>query len=216
MGFFSDLMGKSSAARAQQLGQRNEARINEGYASADTASRTGYDTAQNRLMPYAQAGQRGYEIYANALGLNGDDARRSAFSSFEADPFLGFARQNSGNEINNIFRRYNAQGMGNSGASMLAVSRAAGERAQGDVQNWMNRMMQFGQQGLGVAGQQAGLDTGYYGGVADRAVGRATALSDNDAQATMAANNAQMSGVNNLLNIGGTIAGLGTRAYIGR
>lgn len=215
MGFFNDLLGKSSANAATQLGQRNEARIGQGYAAADTASRTGYDTAQNRLMPYAQGGQRGYETYANALGLNGEPARQQAFSSFESDPFLAYARQNSGNELNSIFKRYNAQGMGNSGASMLAVSRAAGERAQGDVQNWMNRMMQMGQQGQGIAGQQAGLDTGYYGGVADRAVGQATALSNNDTQATMAANNARMAGVNNILGLVGTAAGMGSRWAFG-
>lgn len=213
MGFFNDLLGKSSARAATQLGERNAGRINEGYGAADTASRTGYDTAQNRLIPYAQGGQRGYETYSNALGLNGEPARQQAFQSFQSDPFLAYARQNSGNEVNNIFRRYNAQGMGNSGASMLAVSRAAGERAQNDVNTWMNRMMQMGQQGQGIAGQQAGLDTNYYGGVADRAVGRATALSNNDTQATMAANNARMAGVNNLLNGMGTLGGMAFRAF---
>jgi hypothetical protein len=200
-------MGKSSARAATQLGERNAGRINSGYDTADSSSLTGYNTAQNRLMPYAQGGQRGYDTYTNALGLNGEPARQQAFQSFESDPFLAYARQNSGNEVNNIFRRYNAQGIGNSGASMLAVSRAAGERAQGDVNSWLNRMMQMGQQGQGIAGQQAGLDTNYYGGVADRAVGRVNALNQNDAQATMAANNARMAGVNNLLSGLGTLGG---------
>lgn len=216
MSIFSSLLGKDSARAAQQLGQRNAAQIAEGYGQADNYANTGYTTAQNRLAPFAQAGQRGYGMYSDALGVNGDEARAGAFRSFQSDPFLDYARQNSGNAINSIFKRYNAQGQGNSGAAMLAISRAAGERAQGDVNSWLNRMGQFGEQGLGIAGQQAGLDQSYYGGMADRAIGRSTALTNNDVQATMAANNARQAGINNLLGIFGTAAGAGTRMFMGR
>lgn len=213
MSFFSSLLGKKSASEATALGQRNAGQINTGFDQANQAATTGYETSQNRLMPFAQAGQRGHQMYSDALGVNGADARLGAFQTFESDPFRQFASQNSGREVGNIFRRYNAQGQGNSGASMLAVSRAAGERAQGDVNNWLNRMSQFGNQGLEVTGQQIGLDQGYYGGQADRAIGRSTALANNDTQATMAANNARQAGVNNLLNVFGTVAGVAARRF---
>lgn len=207
MGFFGDLMGKTSANEARRLGQRNEGQINSGYDRADGYATEGYGAAQDRLAPFAGAGQRGFQAYGDAIGINGDDARRQAFGNFQSDPFTQYARQNSGNEVNALFKRYGAQGMANSGASGLAVSRAAGERATGDVNNWLNRLQGVGQQGLQIAGTQAGLDTSHFGGMADRAVGRSQALVSNDTQATQAANNAKMSGVNNLLSGLGTLGG---------
>lgn len=215
MGFFSSLLGKDSARAAEQLGQRNASQINSGYSSANEFARTGYDTSQGRFEPYAQQGQRGYQAYGDALGLNGGDAQQRQFQSFESSPFLKYAQQGSGNALNSIFKRYGAQGMANSGASGLAVSRAAGERAQGDVNNYLQMLQGAGQQGLGIAGTQAGLDQSYYGGMADREIGRTNALVGNDTNATMAASNARQSGVNNLLNIFGNVAGMGARAYFG-
>lgn len=208
MGFLSDLTGKTSAKAATALGARNTAEINAGYTDANKLGWLGHQSEQNRLMPYAQQGQAGFTRYGDALGVNGRPAQQSAFDDFQSSPFLAYARQNSGNEINNIFKRYNAGGMGNSGASMLAVSRAAGERAQGDVNDYYNRMMGLGNVGLNVAGQQVQSDRFAYGGAADRALGRMQALTGNDTQATMAANNARMAGVNNVLKIAGGAAQL--------
>lgn len=211
MSFFGSLLGKDSAKAAQQLGQRNAGEINAGYGQADQYAGQGYGASQARYEPYAEQGQRGNQAYSNAIGLNGQEAQQGAYQQFQQDPFLAYARQNSGNEYNAIFKRYGAQGMANSGASGLAVSRAAGERANSDVNNWMNRLQGVGQQGAQIARQQAGLDQSYYGGMSDRAVGRSNALVGNDTNSTMAANNARQAGVNNLLNIFGTIAGNATK-----
>jgi len=215
MSFFSDLLGKSSAKAATQLGQRNASQINSGYDSANTYAGQGYEASTNRLSPYEQQGQKGFGAYNDALGINGDAARQQQFQTFQSDPFMQYARQNSGNEVNALFRKYGAQGMANSGASGLAVSRAAGERAQGDVNNWMNRLQGLGGQGFQAAGALAGNDQQYYGGMADRAVGRSNALVGNDTNATMAANNARQGGINNLLSIFGTISGAAARAASG-
>jgi hypothetical protein len=215
MSFFGSLLGKDSAKAATQLGQRNSEEINAGYGQADQYAGQGYAASQARFQPYAEQGQRGNEAYGNAIGLNGQQAQQGAYQQFQNDPFLAYARQNSGNEINSIFKRYGAQGMANSGAAGLAVSRAAGERATSDVNSWMNRLMGAGQQGVQIAGQQAGIDQNYYGGMSDRAVGRSNALVGNDTNATMAANNARQAGVNNLLNIFGTISGAASRVATG-
>lgn len=215
MSFFGSLLGKDSAKAATQLGQRNSEEINAGYGQADQYAGQGYGASQARFQPYAEQGQRGNEAYGNAIGLNGQQAQQGAYQQFQNDPFLAYARQNSGNEVNSIFRRYGAQGMANSGAAGLAVSRAAGERATSDVNSWMNRLMGAGQQGVQVAGQQAGIDQNYYGGMSDRAVGRSNALVGNDTNATMAANNARQSGINNLLNIFGTVSGTAARIATG-
>jgi hypothetical protein len=215
MSFFGSLLGKDSAKAAQQLGQRNAGEINAGYGQADQYAGQGYGASQARYEPYAEQGQRGNQAYGNAIGLNGQEAQQGAYQQFQEDPFLAYARQNSGNEYNAIFKRYGAQGMANSGASGLAVSRAAGERANSDVNNWMNRLQGLGQQGAQIASRQAGLDQSYYGGMSDRAVGRSNALVGNDTNSTMAANNARQAGVNNLLNIFGTIVSGASRMATG-
>lgn len=105
--------------------------------------------------------------------------------------------------------------MGNSGASMLAVQRTAAENAGNNVNNWLARLQGVGQQGVGITGQMIGLDQSYYGGTADRAIGKSNALVSNDTNATIAANNARMSGTNNLLSTIGNIGGTAARAYMG-
>lgn len=206
MGFFSDLLGKSSANAATQLGQRNAAQLQSSYGQSNDYAKQGYEAATGRMQPFYEQGQRGYTAYNNAMGINGDAARQGQFDSFSSSPFLAYARQNSAYDTNRLFGKYNAQGMGNSGASQLAVSRAAGERAQGDVSQYLQMLAQMGQQGAGFAGQMAGLDQNYYGTLGNNAVGLGTALVSNDTNATMAANNARMSGANNLLGMVGGAA----------
>ena len=60
MGFFSDLLGKTGANEATQLGQRSMGRANSGYDSADSYARQGYDASTSRYQPYAAGGQAGW------------------------------------------------------------------------------------------------------------------------------------------------------------
>lgn len=217
MGFFDSLMGKSSARAAQQLGQRNASQINSGYDRADGLAETGYNRSMDFYEPFAQSGRRGQAAYENTLGLNGADARQQQFQAgYLDDPALAYRDRATGDQINALMRKYNAGGVGvNSGAAALGVGRIRSENFNRDWGDYQNRLMQTGNQGLQVAGQQAGLTTGYYDGAANRAVGRSSALVNNDTQATMAASNARMAGVNNLLSIGGSILGAGTRLATG-
>lgn len=209
MGFFDDLLGKSSARAAAQLGQRNAAQINSGYDDADRHSRTGYDQSMGFLNPFAQSGRAGQTAYENTLGLNGQQARQQQFQTgYIDDPALAYRDGQTGAQINSLLRKYNAGPSGvNSGAAALGSARIRAENFNNDWGGYQNRLQGLGQQGLQVAGQQAGLTTGYYDGAGQRAIGRSTALVGNDTQATMAANNARMSGVNNLLSGLGSLGG---------
>lgn len=206
---YNDLSGRTSANSSTNLGVRNAGQINSGYDRADSEARTGYDTSMGFYQPYADSGRRGQTAYENTLGLNGQEARQKQFTEgYTNDPALAYRNQNNQNQMNSMFRKYNAGGQGvNSGAAMLGAGRLATEQFNNDWGGYQNRLMGMGQQGLQVAGQQAGLTTGYYGGNADRAIGRSTALTSNDTQATQAANNARMAGVNNLLTGMGALGG---------
>jgi hypothetical protein len=215
MSFFSDLLGRSSARAATQAGERSMARTNEGYATADTAARTGYDTATGRLQPFAQTAGRGYNLLADSYGVNGADARQRSFETYASDPFNAHSGAVTQNQLMNVMRTAASRGMGNSGATQLAMSRAGLEAQDRRIGDWRQGLGQFGNQAIPLAGTMAGMDQSYYGGVGDRAMGRANALNQTDINATMAANNARMAGVNNLLAGIGQIGGMATRAATG-
>jgi hypothetical protein len=213
MSFFSDLLGKSSAKAANQLGQRSMARTNEGYDSASGFARQGYDASVGRLNPFLESSSRGYNMLADSYGLNGADARTRAYDTYASDPFNQHSGQVTQNALGNIMRTAASRGVGNSGATQLAMSRAGLEAQDRRIADWRGGLGQFGNQAVSLAGTMAGLDQGYYGGEADRAVARANALNQTDANATMAASNARMAGVNNLLSGIGNIAGFAVQGF---
>lgn len=217
MGFFSSLLGKDSAKAAEALGQRNAGQINTSYDKADTQAKTGFDESMGYYKPYAATGEAANTAYGNALGLNGQAARDQQFKTgYVEDPARAYRDANAQTQMNALYRKYNAGPSGvNSGATMMASGRLSNELFNTDWNGYLDRLKDGQAQGAQVAGAQAGTTTGYYNGLADRSVNRGNAIVNNDTQATMAASNAKQAGINNLLSIGGTIAGLGTRMYLG-
>ena len=217
MGLFSSLLGKDSAQAATALGERNRGQLTSSYGQANDYAKQGYDTQMGFYKPYAEYGLSGQTAYANTLGLNGQDARNRQFQEgYVNDPALAYRTQGTQTAMSNLLRKYNAGPSGvNSGAAMYGVGRLNMDRFDQDWGDYRSRLMQLGQQGLGVAGAQAGVAGQYYGGMADRSIGLGNALVSNDTNATMAANNAQQQGINNLLSIGGMIVGGGTRMATG-
>lgn len=211
MGLISSFLGKDSARAAEQLGQRNAATINNGYGVADGYAKTGFDQSMGYIQPFADASRRGYDMYADSYGINGAEGSSRAYGAYKADPFNAHSNQVASNQLGELFRKYHAQGMGNSGTSALAIGRAGLDAEDRRIADWRGGLGQFANQGVQLAGQQAGMTTGYYDGAANRALGRASALTGNDTQATMAANNARMSGMNNLGSLLGTVGGAAMR-----
>jgi hypothetical protein len=213
MGFFSDLMGKTSANAATALGQRNMGRINQGYDDAGRQRTTQYGTATGRLEPMFGQAQRGGNLLADTYGINGDDARQRSFETYSSDPFNAQSGQITNNLLSNIMRTNASRGMGNSGASQLAMSRAGLESQDRRIADWRQGLSGFGNQAAGLGTALAGLDTGYGDAMAGDAIGRSNALNSTDANATMAANNARMSGVNNLMSGIGFLGGQAISAF---
>lgn len=213
MGFFDSLFGRSSARAAQQTGQQNAAYINQGADRANDYSRQGFDQSMGFYRPFAESGARGQTAYENTLGLNGAPARQRQFQeSYLDDPALAYRDGAVGNQINALLRKYNAGGQGvNSGGAAMGVGRLRQEAFDRDWGGIQNRLQGVGGMGFQAAQGQAGLTSGYYGGMADREMGRANALAQNNTNATMAANNARAAGINNLLSIGGLIGGTAAR-----
>ena len=204
--------------------------ITDGVRDASGTVSDYTNQAVNTLSPYAQSGAGATDLYNQALGIDGRDAQQDFYSNYEADPFREF---NEDRTTNALLRKYNAAGMGNSGASRIAAARANLERGSQDYNAYLDRLRGASAQGGQFASQQANIQAGagdriggyqYGGGQAvannfgqqadlNRNTGNALAGLAVDRGITNAGNrinyaNAtaanRSTGLNNLLNLGGT------------
>lgn len=72
----------SSAMSANQAGKANEAQQNAATSQLQLAQNQ-YDTMQNQIAPYLEAGQTGLTDYGDLLGANGVDAQNNAISGIK-------------------------------------------------------------------------------------------------------------------------------------
>lgn len=200
MGFFGDLFGGKSGIKAS-----NDAAAAQQAANARARGdiTTGYSAAQGRIDPYAQAGQRGYDAYNDAIGVNGAQGYGRAYQNFQADPFRQGREAQTNLLTQNMFRRYNGQGMGNSGSSGAAVARVGAERYDQDVADYRNRLAVFGNTAIDLAKTQAGLDTGQGQALS----GNSQNVGNIEASRLMNGYQARQQGMNNLLSGLGFLGG---------
>lgn len=184
--------------RAQNL-------TNAGFNKARTNINSGFDQAQGFLEPFAASGQRGFDLFQDSIGVNGQPGFDRAFSTFQGDPFREFANQDTENRLTDLFRRYNAQGLADSGASRLAAGRVAGEFARRDVNDFRDRLAGSGQTGLNIAGQQANLATNRATNLANLDTRQGLTNAGREISFGNAMASSRSTGLNNLLALGGTV-----------
>jgi hypothetical protein len=136
-------------------------------------------------------------MYADAIGLNGQPAQQTVVDNFMADPF----REDNGRLADDaMLRTFTARGMGDSGASRLAVARGNLERGSADWNKWLDRIMGRSSEGLQAAGAQSTLDAGL--GAQEFGLGTTRAGNEITFGNAMAAS--RNIGINNLLGAAGT------------
>lgn len=201
MGFFGSLTGKDQARDLKSGYKESTGMLKSGYEEGQTQ----YSNALRTIDGNVGKGAADQTAYRNALGLNGATARRGQQDIYNSDPMFNALADQQNKQI---FSRYNAGGMGDSGASRLALGRAGLDR----YDNYLSRLGQLGQQGQqadqtwGMA--KAGLqkDQGDFAyGHAQQLAGQRTGLGN-----AMAQNRSV--GVNNIL---GGLSSLGGMAISG-
>jgi hypothetical protein len=189
MGLISDFLGKTAQKKTDAAYGQATSEVNSGYAAGDAR----YAEAENMFAPYAQSGQQGQKIYDDLLGINGPEAQQAAQGIYAGDKY----EQDALNQGNNAMLRYfNARGNVGSGAPLLAGARAAGER----YGSWRDLFRGRGQQGQEATNAMAGLRAQR----GDMAIGRGTTLAGNTINKGNFDAQNSMTGVNNLLKVGGT------------
>ncbi len=154
MGIFSAFTGK-----AQKNAINYGANAAQGHYAQARNDLTGqHNAAQNRYSGYDQSGRQANALYGNYMGLNGRDAQQGAFNSYVESPYANAMRDNSERQV---ARAFNARGLGSSGSEMNALYQRNAGLYQQNFDNYLNRLGGMQGQGLQVANQLAGLDTGY-------------------------------------------------------
>ena len=213
MGLWGSFTGRDQQRDIQGGAARARGYLDSGRTNARGDITGGRDRAMGMINPYIQSGQRGQTAYEDTLGLNGQGARNKAFETgYVNDPALAYRKEQTGNQINSLMRKYNAGGAGvNSGAAALGAGRIESENFDRDWGGHQNRLQGLGQQGMQASQFGAGLE---YGSGKDLA-GIETGYAQNQASLSQreAGDMANSRGtfMNNLMGLGG----LAISAYTG-
>lgn len=205
-GFFDSFFGKPQRSDLSEGFRDSQARLDTARGNSTNALTQGRDRALGYVNPYVQSGQRGQTAYENTLGLNGAPARQQQFQEgYLDDPALAYRGQQTQQVMNNLLRKYNAGPQGvNSGAAMMGAGRIAADRFDQDWGDYRNRLMQVGQMGQNMAGQAAGIETGYGKDVAGVETNYGNTSAANRINYANALAASRSIGLNNLLALAGT------------
>lgn len=214
MGFFRDLFGGASGKRAANAGaDAASAYTNSGYGNYRDNVGQGYDKADSILSGYEAPGKQAYSQYADAIGANGAGGYQNALANFNADPFRQGQADAASRAIRSTFRRYNAQGMGNSGTAGAAVGRVGSDIYGQQVADYRNRLMGLGQQGAQFGTARASNAIGRGEAMGGSYVNQNNALANIEQQRQQSIYGAQQAGMNNLMKGLGAIGGMAISGF---
>jgi hypothetical protein len=204
MSFFDSMFGKSQGRDMANAYGASRAELQAGTDQGIAAYNKGADEAKGYYAPWAERGAKQQNVYEDSLGLNGEAGGRNALMTYQngANPHLGYEQDMAQKAIE---RSANARGGLNTGYTALASARARQGLGYQDYQGWQNRLMQGGQMGYGADQARAGIaqQAGQYAGDARMGLGQqlaGNAINYGNAQASN-----RMTGINNLMRIGGLV-----------
>lgn len=132
--------------------------LGTGYNGAMNSLQGAYGQAQGYYAPLASTANRGYDLYADATGVNGADGNSRAQQAFQAGP--GYQWQQS-QAADQAARSAAGAGITASGNTLAAINDRASQLANQEYGNWTNRLQGWQSLAPQLAQQQAGLATNY-------------------------------------------------------
>lgn len=200
LGALGGIMGGSATKKAAR---RNSALLNNlqtqgtGYIDNAYNESSGYLNQANDIwkgLSDASGGLSGLNMYANAMGLNGQQGNAAATGAFQQGPGYQFQMDQG---LDALERRAASQGRLSSGQTGLDTINYASGLANSEYQNWLSNLMGYGQTQAGL--YTTGL-TGQSGSLSDLA-NLATGTGDRRLNLLSETTNGQM-GVNNQIAAG--------------
>jgi len=187
MAFFDFLTGADERRDIKkayaQAGRELERGLAEGVAA--------YEAGRERLTPFATGGTQAFNALLAATGVLGPEAQRGFVENFQFSPNVDLLQQG-------VARAMAARGLTDSGAARLAAGRVLLE----DYNNQLNRLLNIGQMGQQAATTQGGFDAG----IGDMRFGAGQLRANQAIDRGSAIAQTRNIGLNNLLNIAGTVA----------
>jgi hypothetical protein len=189
MSFFGSLFGGDATKAIKKSSKKAEAQLGAGYQEGNQYYNQGYD----QLTPFTQQGQNAYTTYGNALGLNGQDAQRTAEATYFNDPAMQSVLSQQSNAL---LRQINARG---GGTNTSQLGQAGAKIGLQNYQNWLGQLQGLGQQGGQYATNQSNIRLGQ----GDLRYGYGATLAGNSVNTGNALAQASQLPINNLLGIVG-------------
>ena len=160
-GGYTSAFGNLDDAEAKAAGLLNtgadKARgdITDYYGRATGNVEDYYQRTANLLNPSIERGNTLAQMYTDALGGNGSGNQQNFYDEYAAnDPFRAFRDEQANRQIQSQF---NAQGQSGSGRFASAIGRASLERGSQDLNGYLDRLSQAGQEGQQGSSQLAGI-----------------------------------------------------------
>lgn len=200
MGFFSALTGKSQAKTLKKSKAASDAYLQAGRAEARGNINEGYAGAESVIQPYLSAGQKGFDAYNDAIGINGLEGYGRAKTMFDGDPFAAGEAEATNLAIRHAMRSYNANGLANSGTAALGTGRIGAERYGARVNDFRNRLQGVSNQGQGTAQFASGLKVDRGNALANLNYGYGQQRAGQEIGYGNALSSIQSQGANNMLN----------------
>lgn len=168
MGLFSNRSNRIAAAEASEhiMAHRNKALDILGAGKKDSlaaldrnfdSARGSYQGAIDLFSPYAKTGGSAFNLYADALGVNGQAAADAARSSFRESPGYQYMVDQATDQT---ARKMSALGALGSGNTIAAVQDRAANLADQEWGDWLSGLNGLGQIGYNATGNQASLTKG--------------------------------------------------------
>lgn len=162
-GGYDNAYGSLTEAEARAAGLLNQGadrasgKIEDYYGRAIGNVEDYYNRTESLLNPSIERGNKLGDLYATALGANGSGDQEAFYSEYAAnDPFRAFRDEQANRQIQ---QQFNAQGQSGSGRFATAVGRASLERGSQDLNTYLDRLSQAGQQGQNAASQLANISS---------------------------------------------------------
>jgi hypothetical protein len=195
MGFLGSFFGSDQRKDINRANKKATAALDKGEGQITDQ----YGQAIDTLEPYEDGGQRGFNAYLDAMGLNGEDARRAVQESYFNDPAMIAENDLMGNAL---MRKFNAQGQVGGGGVRMAMARSLQE----NYGNHLQRLAGVGNTGANMAGAQSGLKQGLGDSYMNLAATRA-GQSINHGNALAASRNIGMNNITGLVGAGAKAVG---------
>lgn len=195
MGFFQSFMGNDQRRDIQKANKKATKYINTGYDDTMGFKNQAYGLYD----PVTQQGRAAYDLYTNALGLNGGDKAQSASDTIYNNPLF--------RDMNNYTQRENQALFNSRGDSAGGNAQwAAQDVTQKNLMNYLAMIRGVGDRGDQATNAQANIRLGQ----GDLAWGRAGTLAGQEINKGNALAAARSIGPQNMINLAGTVVSAAT------